>query len=557
VRQRWHKHAARLLDEQGAPAEEVTVHLLAAAATGDAWVVDRLRRAAASARARGAPDVATQCLERALAEPPSASVRGDVLLELGSARTFQAPAAAAAQLAEALARTTSWPRRGQIALALSQALALCGRFDMAADVLRAAIGAADAAEEALIMSLQAALLNAARWDIDARPAMRPMLEQLQNRADRGEHLDPQLHASLAIELAAAGQDLRCAVRHAREALRSTPRLVPAIPADPPEDYAKSEMLSETTTVLLFADLADEAQEWAQRWLRVAQQRGWPLASKVAAAAMTLISLYRGDVTEAEAYGQEAMDGTGDMWISALATAFTVPALIERGLAEQAGTLLARNGLSGELGPTWIHNTVRHARGCLYAATGDHALAVRELLAAGERAERWGVRNPMLMAWRSDAALSLSALGDHARAVPFRVGAPDLLQLRGLAAVVDADPLRPPGLAALKQSGVVKVTMVSKQPHRAARLGLRRIGAELVGSSHRHPDPCGRRGHGFPEVAGLAGPLAGRPYGLVPTFSGGHARGGSAASPPALRRGYPPRNFDGEGGTGRRIADASR
>jgi hypothetical protein len=87
VRQRWHKHAARLLDEQGAPAEEVTVHLLAAAATGDAWVVDRLRRAAASARARGAPDVAAaQCLERALAEPPPAGVRGDVLQHLRQAR---------------------------------------------------------------------------------------------------------------------------------------------------------------------------------------------------------------------------------------------------------------------------------------------------------------------------------------------------------------------------------------------------------------------------------------------------------------------------------------
>ena len=32
--------------------------------------------------------------------------------------------------------------------------------------------------------------------------------------------------------------------------------------------------------------------------------------------------------------------------------------------------------------------------------------------AGEQAERWGIRNPMLMAWRSDAAMSLTALGDQ-------------------------------------------------------------------------------------------------------------------------------------------------
>ena len=139
VRQRWHKRAARILDAEDAAAAEVTVHLLAAAATGDAWVVDRLRQAAADARGRGAPDVAIQCLERALAEPPAASVRGDVLFELGSAQTFHAPAAAAEHLAEALARSAGWPRRGEIALALSQALGLCGRFADAAEVLQAAI----------------------------------------------------------------------------------------------------------------------------------------------------------------------------------------------------------------------------------------------------------------------------------------------------------------------------------------------------------------------------------------------------------------------------------
>ena len=527
VRQRWHKRAARLLDEQGAPPEEVTVHLLAAAATGDAWVVDRLRRAAASARARGAPDVAIQCLERALAEPPAAGIRGDVLLELGSARTFQAPAAAASQLAEALADTASWPRRGEIALALSQALALCGRFDAAAGVLRAAIsedGEADGvggSGSALVMSLQAALLNTARWDIDARPVMRPMLQQLKARADRGEPLGPQLHASLAIELAAAGQDLAGAVRHAREALRSTPRLLPATPAPrlvpatpgppartgPPEDYATSEMLSETSTVLLFADLADEAQEWAQRWLRVAQQRGWPVASKVAATAMTLISLYRGDVTQAVTYGQEAMEETGDTWISALATAFTVPALIERGRLEQAGTLLARSGLSGEPGATWIHNTVRHARGCLYAATADHAAAARELLAAGELAERWGVRNPMLMAWRSDAALSLSALGDH------RLAGRLLAEETGLARQWGADravgiALRAAGVTDRTGRGVELLTeAVAVLRGSPARLELARALLDL-GAAHRRAGTRGLARELLRESLDLAHALGG-------------------------------------------------
>ena len=401
LRQRWHKRAARMLDERDAASAEVAVHLLVAAATGDAWVVDRLRLAAADARSRGAPDVAIQCLERALAEPPSASVRGDVLFELGSAQVFHAPTVAADHLAEALARSAGWPRRGEIALALSQALGLCGRFADAAEVLQTAISESGDDRSPIAVSLQAALLNSARWDLDTRPVMRPVLERQQARAAAGEELDPQLHANLAIELGAAGLDRERAIRHAREAIRATPRLM----------SLTSTALPETVTVLLFAGLSGEAREGAQTWLRLAQQRGWPLASAIAATVASLIALYDGDVRQALAYGQQATTGGGG-WISMMATAFMIPALIDQGAIEEARALLTAGDLDGELGPTWPYNVARHARGCLHAAAGDHAAAVRELLEAGELAERWGVRNPTLMAWRSDAALSLTALGDR-------------------------------------------------------------------------------------------------------------------------------------------------
>jgi DNA-binding CsgD family transcriptional regulator len=404
VRQRWHKHAARLLDEEGAW-QEVPVHLLAAGAAGDAWVVDRLRRAAADARGRGAADVAVQCLERALAEPASTGIRADVLFELGSAQTFHAPADAVDCLTEAQAQTTGWPRRGEVALALSQALALGGRFADAADVLQAAISASGGHGPAVADSLQASLLNVARWDADKRRGMGPLVERLKARADAGEELDPQLHASLAIELAAAGTDRQRAVRHAREALRGTPQL----------ESVPSSALPETATVLLFADEADEARRWAKTWLRLAQQRGWPMTSAVAATAMLLIAAYGGDVSEALAYGQQAMEGTEQTWISSLAAAFMVAPMIERGAIEEARALLAARDLNRQLGPTWPYNVARHARGCLHAAAGDHAAAVGELLEAGQIAERWGVRNPTLMSWRSDAALSLAALGDRREA----------------------------------------------------------------------------------------------------------------------------------------------
>jgi DNA-binding CsgD family transcriptional regulator/tetratricopeptide (TPR) repeat protein len=401
LRQRWHLRAARMLAADGAPPEEVTVHLLATGGAGDPWVVDRLRQAAADARGRGAPDVARLCLERALAEPPSAEVRADVLFELGSVATIQAPATAVGQLTEALGQVSDPARRGTIALALSEALALGGRFADAVEVLATAIAELDGGHQGLATSLQAALLNIARWDLGTRPVTLPLLEELQERAGRGEELDPQLHANLAIELAAAGADRNRAVGHAREAVRATPRLI----------SVTSTALPETVSVLLFADLGGEAREGAQAWLRLAQERGWPLSSAVAASVASLIALYCGDVSEAAAYGQQALEGTGDVWISSIAAAFLVHALIDRDACDEAYELLTARGLTGELVLTWPYVVVRHARGCLRAATGERQAAAQDLLRAGELAERWGIRNPAMMGWRSAAALSLNVLGD--------------------------------------------------------------------------------------------------------------------------------------------------
>ena len=201
--------------------------------------------------------------------------------------------------------------------------------------------------------------------------------------------------------------------------------------------------------------------------------------------MTLISLYRGDVTNAVAYGQEAMEGTGDMWISALATAFTVPALTERGLVEQAGSLLAGNGLSGELGATvdLQHGTPRPGlpvrRDRLH-----HAAAARELLAAGEgRAERWGVRNPMLMAWRSDAALSLSVLGDHRMADRLLAEEIGLARLWGADRAVGV-ALRAAGMTDRTGRGIELLTEAVAVLRRSpARLELARALLDL-GAAHR-------------------------------------------------------------------------
>ena len=413
VRQQWHKRAALLLVAEGASSAEVTVHLLAAAAEGDPWVADRLRQAAADARGRGAPEVAAHCLERALSEPPPAGTRADLLYELGTSQTFHTPATAAEHLSEALSQATGWPRRGEIALALGEALALCGRFAEAVAVVREALreaghGEADRGDDdqsggrdPIVASLQAVLLNIARWDLSTRTVTRPLLAELLARADAGTALDPQLHANLAIELTVAGTERQRALGHAREAVRATSSLM----------SLTSTALPEAVLVMALADASREASAGVQEWLELARQRGRPLAAAIAAAIAAHIAARDGDVRLALAFGQQALEA-GDTWVAVLSTAFIVPTLIDAGDTAQARTLLAERGLlEGELFPVFPFNVAQYARGCLHAACGDHEAAVAELLTVGTLATRWGIVNPAAIAWRSAAALSHSALGD--------------------------------------------------------------------------------------------------------------------------------------------------
>jgi DNA-binding CsgD family transcriptional regulator len=467
VRQRWHKEAALMLDAEDAEASEVTVHLLAAETAGDAWVVDRLRRAASDARGRGAPEVATQCLERALAEPPAADVRADVLFELGTAELLHTPAMAIAHLTEALTRRSGGPQHGEIALALSEALQLSGRFAEAIEILRAALRQA-APGSAIATSLQAALLNLARWDLDARAITWRILQRLEAEADGGAGLDPQVHANLAIELAGAGTNRERAARHAREATRAISRLI----------TLTSTAMPEAVCALLWSDHSGEAWAVSQEYLRLAQERGRPLVSAIAAAATAVVAYHDGDVQQALAYAQQAMTTGGDNWISVIAVAFTVHALIDRGAIAQARTVLTEHGMTGDLIPLQPYNVVRHARGCLHAAAGDHRSAVADLRTAGALAIRWGVRNPAMLAWRSNAALSLAALGDRQTATRLAGEEVDLARgwgdRRGLGVA-----LRAAGLVARGNDGIALLAeAVSVLRPSLARLELARALLDL-------------------------------------------------------------------------------
>ena len=529
VRQQWHKRAARLLAAEGASPAEMTAHLLASAASGDPWLTDQLRRAAADARGRGAPEVAAQCLERALAEPPPAAARADVLYELGAVRTFHSPASAVEHLSEALELTDGWPRRGEIALALSEALALSGRFADAVTTVQSALAESGGAsqgdsprnprgQDRIVASLQAVLLNIARWDLSTREVTRPLVAELLARADAGDPLDPQLHANLAMELTVAGTDRTGALRHAREAVRATSSLM----------SLTSTALPEAVLVMSYADASGEAWHGVRGWQELARQRARPLATAISASIAAHLAVRDGDIRQALAFGEQAL-AAADSWVAILATAFLVPALIDAGETGRALALLAEHGLSeGDLLPVFPFNVAQYARGCLRAATGDHEAAVTDLLGLGAVATSWGIVNPAAIPWRSAAALSHSALGDSAAARRLAGEEIGLARRWGAAREIGV-ALRAAGLAEGGERGIELLTeAVIVLRGSTARLELARALLDL-GAAHRRAGARGTARDLLRESLDLA-------HGL-----GGHALAGRARDELVAAGGRPRRD----------------
>ena len=405
-RGRWHERAADLLAAEGAPAEELIPHLLASLPDGNSATVERLRAGATEARARGAPEVAADCLERALAEPPQVAARIELLFELGQVRAMQDPKAAVSPLSEAFATDAEGPRRAAVALALGDALTLCGRLSDAIPVLQRGLAELTPEPSELRAPLEANLIAAARWDASAQDLRHETVERVRRRAEAGEQLDPWLHAQLAIEATAEGIDRATAVHHARTVIAAANELATVAASTVPE----------AALVLAFADLAEEARQATDAWLAQARRLGWPLAVMTGSTCGALSALYRGAISEAIASARGASTPGADIRLAPIVVAFLIEALIERGETAAAVSELTERGLDHELSQSWATTPLLLARGRLHAARDEHPRAIADLLATGERAEAWGVRNPAMTPWRSSAAISLAAVGERAEAL---------------------------------------------------------------------------------------------------------------------------------------------
>jgi len=400
-----HARAARLLAESGAEPERIAAHLLLIPPAADPQVVATLREAARLAASRGASESAVGYLRRAVAEPPSAEDRADVLLELGSAETLVRGDAAVEHLREAHALMDDPVRRAETSLLLGRELFLLLRSEESDAVFTEALDELAGADKELERLLEAGLLTNAVHVRGLYRATLPRLERIRSRPEDMTVGEKMLLSVLAYHDARAGVPAAVVVPLARHALAegtlvgtdiSTVVFIPA------------------SMVLAMADL-DEAMAIYDDALARAYREGSVITEAVTKVFRAQTFILRGDLAEAEAEGREA-NIASETWgttsrISLYLDAYLAQALMEQGKLHEAVAALDRSGLGDSLPEDARLLFANNIRARLRMLKGDLAGGLEDMLEAGRRSDELGACNPAFMSWRSPAALAVLQLGE--------------------------------------------------------------------------------------------------------------------------------------------------
>lgn len=410
-----HLHAAELLADDRAEPERVGAHLLHAPRRGNAWAVDMLCAAAHQARSRGGQGSAARLLERALAEPPLADRRADVLVELGHAEAAAGRTSAPDRFASALDLIDDPDRRAEIQRAHGHALYIQGRHREAAQAFDAGLQELGGKlGDKLASELQAGYVAAATIDPDLRAEALARVETVVSvvvarpvgRPTPGERAilaQAALHHSLAAAPREMVRDL--AVR----AWDDGALLV--------DETAAGFNWTLVTGALDFTDELEVSLGVCDAAMVDARRLGSPLAFATASYERSIPLYHMGRIAEATADVQAAVDATRYGWhMYARSAAYTLALcqieLAELEAAEQTLKILEREPAESSI----EHPALLDARAILRRRQGRNQESLADHLEAGRLfVEVFGVLTTGDVDWRTGAAESALALGDRKRA----------------------------------------------------------------------------------------------------------------------------------------------
>jgi DNA-binding CsgD family transcriptional regulator len=407
-----HARAAVMLEDDGAAAELVALHLLRSEPAADPHTAAVLRAAAASASTRGAPDTAVGYLRRALAEPPPQTVRAAILLELGIALAADRDPAAVGVLREAVAQAGDagqagdggQPGRATAALLSAGVLGIWGHHDSAAEIALAGLsadGLDPRAQDQLEAELFAnSVINAATAGA-AWARARPRLEVAAGPGGDGV-LEWHIYDALSVTFAAGPGS---------EAMeRFAPVQAARIGSIRGGDSFAAVM---AMLVLIWNDELATARVICDVLLADSRARGSMNTTAKVCCLRSMILCRLGSLEDAAADGRIGLDfklRTSPPVAVAWAAAFTVEALTRLGRFAEAEEAVA---VAVERRPPdgWLYSVMlRQATGALRVAQQRYAEGLDDLLAAAEGWRALGIRSPAAGYWRVPAVTAQTALG---------------------------------------------------------------------------------------------------------------------------------------------------
>ncbi|MHA7960956.1 AAA family ATPase [Streptomyces sp. L500] len=389
--------AAELAHRAGTTGEDLAALLLDTPPTGHDWVVPALRHAHAAALRREDHDHATACLRRALAEPQDPVERARLELELAATEALTAPEAADRRLG-AIARTPGPALAAARVRAVDHGL-LRGYTHGLGHALADALARAEDTERDDLVALYWAAHHGWREGTDPGTPRVPGLPRVPRT--------PAQAGVRAWQLARDGEDLAGTLRLARAALvppagRDTP-LLPRLAACRALYLADDYEAADAGIAALLADVRrDRLRAGVARVLTVRAE----------------LSLRRGLLSDAERYVAEAERSLpSNGWHPATApylTAVRTAVALENGDREKARAHACAPAPAGTEGSApWAYQLF--ARALVAVADDDLPEAMGLFRETGRILLRRQYVNPALLPWRSLAARTALALGEHAEA----------------------------------------------------------------------------------------------------------------------------------------------
>ncbi|HLY48314.1 MAG TPA: AAA family ATPase [Solirubrobacteraceae bacterium] len=399
-----HARAARLLADEGAPADRIAAHLLSADAYGEAWVVSALRRAAQEALVRGAPEAAVAYLRRAVAEPPSPEHRFELLLELGRAEALLSERQDFGSLREALTFAGTPRERALAAQQLALALFAVLRNSEAIAVIEDALEEADELEPGTVMRLTEVLVGGGIGDLAATPDLVARAQPYFQAAECGELRDSRMLSTLAQTAALTGMEIERTARLARACLQDERLLLDWLD----EGYVGAVLALCTT------DHLTEALQAVEAGFQEARRRGsTPMVLQLSVVGADS-ALRAGELAVAEVHSRTVFELARELGADRIGALFLPVVLLERGQVQAAVELVEPLDLSSLVND--FDAQLLANRGIVRIAAGEVENGLADVLTADRVTQAAGLVLSVYTTWLPSTASALQARGRRDEAV---------------------------------------------------------------------------------------------------------------------------------------------